>query len=58
MVPRKEHLMDIHALVPMSEQGWIDGKTLPDGRLAGVALMTYGKGQLQVGDRWVINDSW
>ena len=45
-------------LVPMPEYGWIAGKRLADGRLAGVALMTYGKGRLQVGDAYIVDDGW
>ena len=46
-------------LAPMPELGWIAGKTLPDGHLAGVALMLYGKGRIQVGDRrYGIDDAW
>lgn len=45
-------------LIPMPEYGWIAGKHLLNGRLAGVALMTYGKGRIQVGDAYFVDDSW
>ena len=49
---------DMYALVPMPEYGWIAGKPLLSGRTAGIALMTYGKGRIQVGDEYFIDDSW
>ena len=55
-VPRKDTLID--TLMPMPEQGWIAGKLLTDGRMGGVALMTYGKGRLQVGNAYVVDDGW
>ena len=48
----------MYTLAPMPEYGWMAGKTLPDGRLAGVALMTYSKGRIQVGDTYFVADSW
>ena len=48
----------MYTLAPMPEYGWMAGTVLPDGRMAGVALMTYGKGRIQVGNAYFINDSW
>ena len=48
----------ISILGPMPEYGWIAGKRMPDRRIAGVALMLFGKGRLQIGNEFTLDDSW
>jgi hypothetical protein len=34
---------------PYLEEGWVTWTALPDGRFAGVQIMTFGKGRISIG---------